>query len=504
MPIMGSEWQSHAHLSAAPAHYPPQTLPSVRELIESTESAYHHSTLSVLPASGDSPISQTTPHAASPNESHAWTSINRASPHVRQVVVRPPEATLLTCRDSPTSTSIPATALDFTHRQPSPPQSAATAFRPVLTSDASRSLQDPSHSQTPIIGQRQDSAFQRIEPLKEAHPIASSPNLAFSHSPWSPNERQSTISPRPNSSPATPSSPRPVQPHSLQEPPPRAPLPSRNQSKLQPSVRHNSTDASRPSEHTSVHAFAHSGPKSMLPSAPFEQVSTTSTRQQRYNVRFAPNCSPENMPSVQKPRADPPVAPVTLEETAESPIAVQELPVTPSVEASIVQLIQNVTQPPEDHSRQLPRESSVERCQGCNEAWKRPLPNTKQWDTIAPAVDRTGIAKNSMDLIDRLRSHGKNAEAMYERWKLKHSRCVQHHDEDDQPLSPASEPHEDAKSTGSNGAPRDIRPTHSSSNKRKFDPSHDVVEQTNASKSRKVTFEQEPDASPDVHPSPPA
>ena len=57
-------------------------------------------------------------------------------------------------------------------------------------------------------------------------------------------------------------------------------------------------------------------------------------------------------------------------------------------------------------------ESPVERCPGCDDAWRRPIPEMD--------ANHTRLASN---MIERLRDESKRADAAYEEWRWRHSHC---------------------------------------------------------------------------------
>lgn len=77
------------------------------------------------------------------------------------------------------------------------------------------------------------------------------------------------------------------------------------------------------------------------------------------------------------------------------------------------------TKVPQDRSD---REPSVERCVGCNEAWRRPIPDMDQ-GLLAPAEHNADYMRLASNMIDRLRDQRKRADAAYEEWKFRHSHC---------------------------------------------------------------------------------
>ncbi|KAF2993797.1 hypothetical protein E8E13_000290 [Curvularia kusanoi] len=67
------------------------------------------------------------------------------------------------------------------------------------------------------------------------------------------------------------------------------------------------------------------------------------------------------------------------------------------------------------------REPSVERCVGCNEAWRRPIPDIDQ--ELAPALGNADYMRLTSNFIDRLRDQRRRVDAAYEDWKHRHSFC---------------------------------------------------------------------------------
>ena len=70
------------------------------------------------------------------------------------------------------------------------------------------------------------------------------------------------------------------------------------------------------------------------------------------------------------------------------------------------------------------RESSVERCEGCNDFWRRPIPDMDQ-GPLARAESKADYMKLASNMIDRLRDQRKKADAAYEQWKQHHGHCLQ-------------------------------------------------------------------------------
>ena len=509
---MGSEWHLRGHLSE-PRHFSSQTLPSVAALIASTDPAYHQTTSSVPPAALDRPAPRNTlPYstdlaapasAVTAADRLPWNSVNHTSPRVRQVVVGTSATWALTFHGSPTNTTrLPTIAPEHYHNQPPVSQSTTSTLDVPLTSGSPRRLQDAAYSQTPINSQRQDSAtFQRIDIPKDPQPIAASPNSTFASFYRSPNDRQPSISPRPNSIPTTPSSldSAVTETLSAQDPAkseaysPRQPhtnsLYSRNQGSWVPA---------KSNEHVPGRHSA-SDPKSMLISSTSEQSQSTHTRQQRYNVRFAANYTSENMPSTQKPRQDAHVPPVPPSEVTESPPVVQERPITPPMEPSLITRIQNMTQPVvEASSSTRNRDSNVpmERCETCHEVWRRPPFSAEQTGT-RQAENSADIARNSLHLFAIFHEHCRKEQAMYDQWVKKHNHCA--YDPQRNGLSRPSvvESQDDTRTVSANGTSRSSGLADAPVRKRKADTS-DESERQPIEKSRKIDVESEPEVAPTV------
>lgn len=224
------------------------------------------------------------------------------------------------------------------------------------------------------------------------------------------------------------------------------------------------------------------GPSS-LPEQFFTQQNNFGTRQQRYNVRFAANYTSENMPPSQRPRNEPPTppsAPATvaeIEEPRSSPIP------TSTTDETITSMNGNNRQS-EPHSRatrenrdRSEREPSVERCVGCNQAWRRPIPDMDQ-GPLAPAENNADYMRLASNMIDRLRDQRKKADAAYEDWKWRHSHCYR-------PMSPHSTGSTDEPARRQDAvAPVEVSPIGNATNKRKSEVPHEVH---SAPKQRRVT-----------------
>jgi hypothetical protein len=74
----------------------------------------------------------------------------------------------------------------------------------------------------------------------------------------------------------------------------------------------------------------------------------------------------------------------------------------------------------------------VQRCQGCGETWRRPLPDLDRH--ASPAENMSEQFMLTQDLVTRLRSHTKKVEEAYSKWVWTHTRCPI---PQETPLSPA-------------------------------------------------------------------
>ncbi|KAI8935692.1 hypothetical protein NX059_007214 [Plenodomus lindquistii] len=480
MLIMGSEWHPHGQLSE-PSRFSLQTLPSVRELIESTDSTFHHTTNSVLPASADRPVSRSTPpsapiqpvaaNAPAAPEHASWNPVNHASPHV-----------------SPTNTTTPTSASEHQGYHFPTYRTATTSYAPLLTSGA------PAHAQPPISSARQDSIFARLETKKEPQPITTSPNLPFPSARRSPNQSKVQVSSRPNSSPTTTASPS-----------------SANQTNSHPQVSVSRRTNSRPhsssiqssiasvgAEHVVALAQTHSGPKNMHETVTVEPQGSTQTRQQRFNVRFASsnNFSPTTFATAPAPRPRPsppvmPVSPASPVETVESPRSHPEQPITTTEEQSTITRndIRNMTEPAQDHSRTDRRSPSVERCLGCKEPWKRPIFDFQKPTGTTKTQNGNDLATGNMAILEQLRAHGRAAEMEHDRWKEKHYHCVPRQNYEP-PTKADQDDSRSTRSSGSNGTSRGPA-QNGTTIKRTRDSTPDAEQ---PSKVRKVTFDNGKDA----------
>ena len=311
---------------------------------------------------------------------------------------------------------------------------------PALQQSAlSTGLHNASHS---TVQARQDSAIDqhRFEASNDAQ--LSKPNVSYSHQ--SPKDSQRQPSPRLNSyQPAPAYAPVPA-PHQGESHPSQtgAHFPARQHSK---SVSSGAPSAASPRSHehgaerTVPIDITRSGPDtrpnntgpSSLPDHFYGQSNNNGTRQQRYNVRFAANYTSENMPPSQKPRNDPPTpttAPAAVaepepEQSRSSPVPVTSTEETPAPVANgNTHHTEPLARATTRDSRDRDREPSVERCPGCNEAWRRPIPDMDS-DHVPPAENNAEYMRLASNMIERLRNERKKADAAYDEWRWRHSHC---------------------------------------------------------------------------------
>jgi hypothetical protein len=406
---------------------------------------------------------------------------------------------------SPTNTRVPPIAPEHQRYPHSAtlPQPSLAPFSPALTSGPSRSLQDTApSSQPPLASLRQDSAVShRIDSVKE--PESCLPSSVFAFSYFHPaNGRQSNTS-RPVAHPTGPSSPHsPASDSRSVQSPSEAGSQSLKHTHSQAvcSGPHISADSARSPEHVGgppVTPSAESGSKNPLSSPVSDQTNGTvgNNRPQRYNVRFNPVYTSENMPPNQRPRHDPaPLAPVTTE-TSEPRTPAQEQTVRPSVEPAIIVPVPQSTQDQQQQQQRGNTGPQVERCPGCQEPWRRPLPAETMYRMSSPAQGFSDQVKMTEDFITRLTNHTKMADEAYENWRRKHRWCGT----ETASSPPATEIRAESRSKSVEESFRTEAATQTSSvNKRKSDVPHDT------SKHRKVTFDTPSNGAQHIRPAAPA
>jgi hypothetical protein len=397
----------------------------------------------------------------------------------------------LTLLSSPTEQRPPTESVRV-YQQPVLRRQHPSKADPALQQSAlSSGVHSASHS---TVQARQDSAIDqhRFETANDTQ--LSRSNISYSHQ--SPKDDTRHISPKPSSyqpASSTPAYAPSAVPHQGGTHPSQAGahLPAHQHSKSLSSGAPYSEASPRSHEHSSertvpVDIRNGSDPRpnitgpSSLPEQFFTQQNNFGTRQQRYNVRFAANYTSENMPPSQKPRNEPPTPPTAPAVVAEpeqprsSPIltsASAESP-TPASNGSSRPIEPQPSRPTRESRDRGDREPSVERCVGCNEAWRRPIPNMEDNDHIAPAQDNAEYMRLAGNLIDRLRNERKKADAAYEDWKWRHSHCYRQPSPystgsvDDASKASAATPQTD-------GATNGHTPTTSTSNKRKSEIPHE-------------------------------
>ncbi|KAF3032527.1 hypothetical protein E8E12_001815 [Didymella heteroderae] len=489
---MAGDWPRDPRAYGSPQHPEPpapvRTLPSVAELLSTRPSAN-----STIPAHHH--------HHHRPEYSHARST--------------PPSASLPTATASSSAASSYWNAVN--HRQNSPPvspteqrpptESVRVYQQPVLRrqhpSKADPALQQPELSSSvhsaahSTVQTRQDSAIDqhRFETGSDAQ--LSKSNVSSSHH-QSPKDDTLQIVTRLNSYQPTSSTPAyatSATPHQSETHPSQAGYHSHSLSSAapypaaSPRSHEHSTERSIPVDirNGSDPRPNITGPSS-LPEQFFTQQNNFGTRQQRYNVRFAANYTSENMPPSQKPRNEPPTPPTAPAAVAEpeqprsspTPVSASEEPATPASNGSSRPTEPQPPRPARDSRDRGDREPSVERCVGCNEAWRRPIPDMDS-DKIAPAQDNAEYMRLAGNLIDRLRNERKKADAAYEEWKWRHSHCYRQTSPystgsvDDASKASAATPQTD-------GATNGHTPTTNNTNKRKSELPH---EPHSASKQRK-------------------
>jgi hypothetical protein len=220
--------------------------------------------------------------------------------------------------------------------------------------------------------------------------------------------------------------------------------------------------------------------------------SSSPPRQQHYKVRFAAVYTSANMPTTaaQRSRHSPPRA--TSTEPVESPVAPQDDYAEPMIEPTVQALTRSL-KPSEESSQPdaRGRQSSVERCPRCYEAWSKPLMPTSEWRQDLPARSTTDFARTTDTLLARLRQYGRDTEEKYEQWKEKHSHCLStdHRDSNFNKYPAAST--EMSHSLSSTNPSHPTAQSQFASNKRKIEGPHG-----NTSKLRKVLFSANPVTTP--------
>jgi hypothetical protein len=493
--MMGSESHYSGRRHPEPTHSPSvQNIPSFAATFAELPSYRSCDAAPPRPGSRSSPPSvSTTFPSANPSavaERSSFTPINHASPHVRYVTV-PACGKRADLLSSPTNTKVATTPPEHHRHLQSSSQSTVAPFNPVLTCATT------APSQPPIGGPRQDSAIShhRFEGFKDPKSIAPS-EFSFSYSHPATNNSRPPNDPRTILHPPGPSSPHspPSEPRSNQASQHSAPYSlGRRPSGSVSSVIHHPADPARSPENSIDLA-----PRNIVSSPNQDSANTTASRQQRYNVRFNTVYTSENMPPSQKARQEPPPAAHVPVETSEPQSPPGEQTVTPSVEPVTTPIPQAAEEQSQHPPQQRSTDPPLQRCQGCGEAWRRPLPDLDRH--ASPAENMSEQFMLTQDLVTRLRSHTKKVEEAYSKWVWTHTRCPI---PQETPLSPAdTEILGDSYTTSTeDGTGTDVM-TRKASAKRKSDiPPEDGQRDA---KSRKVTFDTPSIAPPRTRPSAPA
>lgn len=411
---------------------------------------------------------------------------------------------------SPTNTRIPPVATQhhqrYSHSLPHT-TAAAAPYSPPLSSappqPQPQPLHDTAQSQPSIVNARQDSAVAQhpFDHQKDSEPSLPSSVFAFSyfHPPVG-NRRQSTSS-RPVCHPPGPSSPHSPpgesRPNQSQPPPPPPPAESglRNVHSSAPPPAAEPARSPQQARGSLATANTDTAFRNPLPSPTLDQTNG-SGRHSRYNVRFNTVYTSENMPPSQKPRNDPPPAVPPAAEPSEEQTATSDQSVTPSVEPVTPSAMVPVQSPEEQPQPQQQKDPQLERCPGCQEPWRRPLPGEDQFRLSSPAQNMGEQLALTQDFIKRLENHAKFADEAYLTWKRKHRWCVPQTNSPSATEAPAA----DTRSKSEEGhSPTEATPALTVSAKRKSEVPHE------ASKHRKFTnFESQSNATPPVRPTAPA
>ncbi|EMD62032.1 hypothetical protein COCSADRAFT_173426 [Bipolaris sorokiniana ND90Pr] len=415
----------------------------------------------------------------------AFTPINHASPHV-----------------SPTNTRAPPAAPQHQRYSQSLPHTTAAPYSPPLSARPPQPLHDTAPSQPPTVNTRQDSAVAQHSydhPKDTEHSVPSSV-FSFSYVHPAIDSRRQSAS-RPVSHPIGPSAPHSPPGESRlnqSQPPPETgaaglrtvhppPQPALTQFALEP------TRSPQQERGPAAAPNSDSGFRNPLPSPTLDQTNG-SGRHQRYNVRFNTVYTSENMPPSQKPRNDPPPTAPPTAEPAEDHKSPSEQTVTPSVEPVTPSAIPPPQSPEEQPPPQQQNAPQLERCKGCQEPWRRPLPGEDQYRLSSPAQNMNDQLALTQDFIKRLENHAKFADEAYATWQRKHRWCVV------QPTSPpATDAPAETRSKSEEGHSPTEAPASLVSTKRKSEIPHE------ASKYRKVNnFESQSNVTPPVRPTAPA
>jgi hypothetical protein len=373
--------------------------------------------------------------------------------------------------------------------------------------EAYSSLQDPAHSQSPMNVHRQDSAVTQQHLPKGTGTVAPASEPTSSYFNQTPSHAHHSSSPGRSSHPTTPLSL--LSPANITQPSNPASHPvghalQRSYATSPATGTHIVADTSRVHEHlteggpplTST-GHAHSGMVPPLPPDPIHQ-----TKQQRYNVRFAANHTPDNMPSSQKPKHDPPFTSPPVTESNGAQQTPKEQPVVPGPELAIQALTSNAQHPNEQSHAQVrnkDREDSMHATCDCGHVWTRPLPSSLPWSDDSQSKTKTtnDMARANTRMIMSLEQHGKEADASYKQWAKIHANCARTTTDLHGPR-PRSIPYvEQLHSRPSHRASQNDTQVEATTNKRKSELSHN--EET--SKVRRVIVDPHTSNTPHTRPS---
>ncbi|KAH7069468.1 hypothetical protein FB567DRAFT_224608 [Paraphoma chrysanthemicola] len=468
---METDWHRRGHsMHPASASSVLPTLPSVAELLASSQStsdsipAYHH-------PSSRQHVSRSTPPSA-PMLSTAANAASSASTE-HSYFAAYSHASQASPTESATSTS-PSEPHAYYQVAAHHSSASASSFTPASTAGPAHGLDAPRpQPQPPMNARRQDSiiAHQRLEASKDGSSSVPDANFAYSHR--SPNDNY-----------------RPTSPASTSYQLPHTSLPP---------MHHHSASAPASHENAQFRPGTDSAPKGVDALQP-DHSNTTIPRQQRYNVRFAANHTPANMPVAQKSRQSPPLpTPPAQPEVVPSPPRTPDEPAGFSDEPAI-QAIQRSLQRSEDQQQSDSRDSEprVERCLVCHETWTRPLFNPSALGSNSSAKSTNEMDKATsgfMNIVEQLQQHSKDADANYAQWIALHSKCPR--SRKGSSPSPATSV-QSAPTGGSNGMSESQTDGHinTNSNKRKPEALHPDTQ-----KLRKVTLDTESPSSQFARPS---
>ncbi|KAF9692674.1 hypothetical protein EKO04_009595 [Ascochyta lentis] len=429
MPVMAGDWPRNSRAYPLPQPTEPpapvRTLPSVAELLSTSS---RPSVNTSVPAYHDYQHAPSTPH---------WNPVNHhpASPPVSPTEQRPLSTSTSTTSTETTAATATATATATSRATPRVYQEPQFRRQQVPKPDEAiqhsaltSSIHNAPHSST--IQARQDSAIDqhRFEHANDAQ--LSKSNIPHSHQSSKDGHRQPSVALNPYPSESSASAYAPVRQHS------KSLSSGLSYSAASPRSHEHTAERTIPVDiRNNTDSSTNTTGSSSLPESFYGPQFSNGTRQQRYNVRFAANYTSENMPSSQKPRNDPPTPNATSAIIAEPEPRRSSPVLVATTEEPLISTTNGSTHHPEPQTRTTrdsrdsresrdrgDREPSVERCSGCNEAWRRPIPDLDSRH-ISPAETNEEFRQIASNMIERLRKQNKMAEAAYDEWKWRHSRC---------------------------------------------------------------------------------